>query len=160
MSDWGRNSRGVPVGGEGPVIDARSGLPVGALSGVRTRRMIAILLDLVIVGIIVALLWLVLIVATLGLALFFMPALFPVVAFFYNGLSVSGAGMGTPGMRAFDLTVRMNADGGRVPFLNAAAQGVLFYVSWMFPPILLWSLFDRDKRCLHDILAGVIVVRR
>lgn len=153
MAEWGA----VPstTRATGP-----TGLPQGALDGVRTRRMLAVLLDLLIVGLLVTVLWFVLIVATLGLALLFLPGLFPIVAFFYNGLTVSGAGMGTPGMKAFDLAVRMNDDGSRVPFLNAAAQGVLFYVSWMCPPILLWSLFDRDKRCLHDILAGVIVVRR
>lgn len=153
MAEWGAVPSTPPAVGP-------TGLPQGALDGVRTRRMLAVLLDLVIVGLLVMVLWFVLIVATLGLALLFMPALFPIVAFFYNGLTVSGAGMGTPGMKAFDLAVRMNDDGARVPFLNAAVQAVLFYVSWMFPPVLLWSLFDRDKRCLHDILAGVIVVRR
>jgi uncharacterized RDD family membrane protein YckC len=51
-------------------------------------------------------------------------------------------------------------DGSPTPFLHAAVQAVLFYVSWMFPPILLFSLLSADKRCLHDILAGVIVLRR
>jgi uncharacterized RDD family membrane protein YckC len=37
---------------------------------------------------------------------------------------------------------------------------VLFYLSWMFPPVFLFSLLSADKRCLHDILAGVIVLRR
>jgi uncharacterized RDD family membrane protein YckC len=30
----------------------------------------------------------------------------------------------------------------------------------MFPPIFLLSLLADDKRCLHDMLAGVIVLRR
>jgi len=51
-------------------------------------------------------------------------------------------------------------DGSRVSFLNAAVHAVLFYVSWMFPPVFLVSLLSNDKRCLHDILAGVIVTRR
>jgi uncharacterized RDD family membrane protein YckC len=50
--------------------------------------------------------------------------------------------------------------GGPVPFLQAAVHAVLFYVSWMFPPILLVSFVTRDKRCLHDIFADVIVLRR
>jgi uncharacterized RDD family membrane protein YckC len=37
---------------------------------------------------------------------------------------------------------------------------VLFYLSWMFPPVFLVSLLSNDKRCLHDILAGVIITRR
>ena len=79
--------------------------------------------------------------------------------FFYNGLTISGRGRGTPGMRAMDLEVRMTS-GAPVPFLNAAAHAVLFYISWMFPPILLISLFSPEKRCLHDMLAGLVVTRR
>ena len=116
--------------------------------------------DFLIVCVLVAMVSIVLFFVTFGLSLVLLPPLFPIVAFFYNGVTVSGAGMGTPGMRAFDLAVRMNDTGGRVPFLNAAAQGVMFYVSWLFPPILLYSLLSSDKRCLHDIFAGVIVTRR
>ena len=131
-------------------------LPYAALSGVRTRRMLAVCVDFVIVSTLV----LGIVVLTLGLSLVILPPLFPIVAFFYNGVSVSGSGMGTPGMRLFDLAVRMNDSGGRVPFINAAAHGVLFYVSWLFPPVLLISLLTQDKRCLHDFFAGVIVTRR
>jgi len=131
-----------------------------ALSGVRTRRIIAVCIDLVLVSFLVMALWIVSITLTFGLALFFLPPLFPVVAFFYNGLTVSGARMATPGMRAMDLEIRMNEDGARVPFVNAAVQAVLFYLSWCFPPIFLVTLVDSEKRCLHDILAGVVIVRR
>jgi len=137
-----------------------SSIRADALSGVRTRRIVAVLLDLVLVSIIVALVWTALIVLTLGLALLFLPPLYPLVAFFYNGLTVSGARMATPGMRATDLEMRLYDNGQRVPFVNAAVQAVLFYVSWFFPPIFLVSLIDSEKRCLHDILAGVVIVRR
>jgi uncharacterized RDD family membrane protein YckC len=137
-----------------------SPLRADALAGVRTRRIVAVSFDLVIVSVLVALLWVASIVLTLGLALFFLPPLWPIVAFFYNGLSVSGAKMATPGMRAMDLEMRMHEDGAPVPFVNAAVQAVLFYVSWFFPPIFLVSLVDPEKRCLHDIIAGVVIVRR
>jgi uncharacterized RDD family membrane protein YckC len=131
-----------------------------ALAGVRTRRIVAVCIDFVLVSLLVMALWLVSIVLTLGLALFFLPPLFPFVAFFYNGLTVSGPKMATPGMRALDLEMRMDDDGARVPFVNAAVQAVLFYLSWCFPPIFLVSLVDAEKRCLHDIIAGVVIVRR
>ncbi len=137
-----------------------SPLRADALAGVRTRRIVAVCFDLVIVSVLVALLWVASIVLTLGFALFFLPPLWPIVAFFYNGLSVSGAKMATPGMRAMDLEMRMHEDGARVPFINAAVQAVLFYVSWFFPPVFLVSLVDPEKRCLHDIIAGVVIVRR
>lgn len=131
-----------------------------ALAGVRTRRILALCLDFTLVSLLVAVLWVVSIVLTFGFALFFLPPLWPIVAFFYNGLSVSGRKMATPGMRLMDLEMRMNNDGARVPFVNAAVQAVLFYVSWCFPPIFLVSLVDAEKRCLHDIIAGVVIVRR
>jgi uncharacterized RDD family membrane protein YckC len=133
---------------------------VDALAGVRTRRILAVCIDLVLVSLLVAALWIVSIVLTFGLALLFLPPLYPFVAFFYNGLTVSSARMATPGMRAMDLEMRMHETGARVPFVNAAVQAVLFYVSWCFPPIFLVSLVDPEKRCLHDIIAGVVIVRR
>ncbi|MGH6811731.1 MAG: RDD family protein [Methylocella sp.] len=134
-------------------------LPAGALAGVRTRRIVALVCDLIFVSILSCALWLALAVLTFGISFFFLPPLFPLVAFFYNGLTVSGYRMATPGMRVLDLEMRLT-DGTRVPFLNAAVQGVLFYVSTMFPPIFLVSLVSANKRCLHDMLAGVIVTRR
>jgi uncharacterized RDD family membrane protein YckC len=131
-----------------------------ALAGVRTRRILAVCIDLLLVSLLVAALWIVSIVLTFGLALFFLPPLYPFVAFFYNGLAVSGPRMATPGMRAMDLEMRMQDTGARVPFVNAAVQAVLFYVSWCFPPIFLVSLIDAEKRCLHDIIAGVVIVRK
>ncbi len=83
-------------------------LRADAFAGVRTRRMLAVCLDLVLVSMLVALFWTASIVLTLGLALFFLPPLWPIVAFFYNGLTVSGAKMATPGMRAMDLEMRLH----------------------------------------------------
>src|SRR5580693_3519931 len=135
-------------------------LRTDALAGGRSRRVVALCFDLVLVSVMVAVLWIVSIVLTFGLALFFLPPLYPFVAFFYNGLTVSGSRMATPGMRAMDLEMRMHDTGARVPFINAAVQAVLFYLSWCFPPIFLITLVDGEKRCLHDIIAGVVIVRR
>ncbi len=132
-----------------------------ALVGVRTRRILAVCIDFVLVSVLVAAIWFASIVLTFGLALLFLHlTLWPIVAFFYNGLTVSGPNMATPGMRALDLEMRMNDSGARVPFINAAVHAVLFYVSWCFPPVFLVSLIDAEKRCLHDIIAGVVIVRR
>jgi uncharacterized RDD family membrane protein YckC len=142
----------------GPFV-VETSLPPQALAGVRSRRIMALGLDFIIVSILSLVIWFGLLILTLGLSLFFVPPLFPLVAFFYNGLTVSGWRMATPGMSALGLEMR-RTDGSRVPFLNAAVHAVLFYLSWMFPPVFLVSLLSSDKRCLHDILAGVIVTRR
>jgi uncharacterized RDD family membrane protein YckC len=134
-------------------------LPREALEGVRTRRVLALCLDLVLVTVMSIALWLALLVLTVGLSALILPPLFPLVAFFYNGLTVSGPRMATPGMAAMDLEMR-RTDGMPAPFLDAAVHAVLFYVSTLFPPIFLVSLLSYDKRCLHDIFAGVIITRR
>ncbi len=139
-------------------------LPAAAFTGVRSRRILAILIDLVFITLIFLGLLAILLVlglVTFGLTWFLIPPLYPVIAFLYNGLTVSGWRRATPGMRIADLEVRMT-DGAPVPFLNAAAHALLFYVSWAFltPLVLLVSLFTRGKRCLHDILSGVVVTRR
>ncbi|PWB93539.1 RDD family protein [Methylosinus sporium] len=148
------------AGGDGRIYPVAPGLPPReALAGVRTRRVFAVCLDFFAVALLSAALWLALLVLSLGLSALLLPPLFPLVAFFYNGLTVSGWRRATPGMRAMDLEVRL-ANGAPTPFLNAAVQGVLFYVSWLFPPLLLVTFVTPDKRCLHDILADVIVLRR
>jgi len=129
-------------------------------SGVRTRRVLAFCVDLIVVALLTLAIWMALGILTLGLAWFFLPPLLPIVAFLYNGFSVSGRNLGTPGMRLFDLQVRMAENGARVPFINAAVQSLLFYASWFFPPVFVVTLFDAEKRYLHDILAQVVFVRR
>jgi uncharacterized RDD family membrane protein YckC len=131
-----------------------------AFAGVRTRRIVALCFDLILVSIVAGVLWSFLFVVTLGLSWFLLPPIYPLVAFFYNGLTVSGREMGTPGMRLMDLEMRMVDTGARVPFINAAAHALFFYLSWMLPPVFLVSLVDQEKRCLHDMLAGVVVLRR
>jgi uncharacterized RDD family membrane protein YckC len=159
MSNIGGFDRGFSQSFASPSVSEPLYLPAQALTGVRRRRIFAVFIDFLLVSVLSSLIWLVLLVATLGWSLVLLPPLFPLVAFFYNGLSVSSEAMATPGMRAMDLEMRLT-DATRVPFLNAAVHAVLFYVSWMFPAVFLMSLLSANKRCLHDILAGVVMARR
>jgi uncharacterized RDD family membrane protein YckC len=154
MTDFGSYPRTNPVS-----FFATPHLPAAAFAGVRTRRMVAFAFDFVLVSILAVLIYGGLFVVTLGFSALLLPPLWPFVAFFYNGFSVSGHNRATPGMRMFDLEMRA-IDGTPVSFIMAGVHGVLLYVSWLFPPVFLASLFTPDKRCLHDIFAGVIVVRR
>lgn len=152
--DFDQNYRRVaPEAGAPPYI------PPQALEGVRTRRVMAVALDLILVSGLSAALFFGLFILSFGMSAILLPPLFPVVAFFYNGLTISGWRMATPGMAFMDLEMRA-MDGSPAPFLQAAVHAVLFYVTWLLPPLLLVSFVTRDKRCLHDILADVIVLRR
>lgn len=146
-------------------------MAAGAMfQGVRTRRIVAVCLDFLIVSLMVAAasVAFVLVLAPVGivagllgfgLSWLVIPPLFPLIAFFYNGFSVAGRHMGTPGMRMAGLQVR-HEDGSPASFISAAAHAVMFYFSWMFPPVFLLSLVTSDKACLHDMLAGLRVMRR
>lgn len=133
-------------------------IPRAALDGVRMRRVMAVAFDFVAVSCLSGIVFVGLLFLSFGMSLFVLPPLFPLVAFFYNGLTISGSAMATPGMRLMDLEVRTMA-GGPAPFLNAAVHAVLFYLTTLLPPLLLVSFITSDKRCLHDILADLIVLR-
>ena len=92
--------------GDPPTQDTRM-IRRDALASVRSRRMVAICVDFVFVGVLTTLIWIGLGVVTLGVAWFFLPSIWPLVAFLYNGVTVSGPNMATPGMRMFDLDLRM-----------------------------------------------------
>jgi uncharacterized RDD family membrane protein YckC len=142
-----------------PARPAAPYIPPAALESVRTRRIMAVCLDLVLVSTLSAAIFIALLVLSFGMSAIILPPLFPIIAFFYNGLTVSGARMGTPGMVFMDLEMR-SMEGAPASFLQAATHAVLFYVTWLFPPLLFVSLFSADKRCLHDMVADVIVIRR
>lgn len=151
----GDTSRGAPGLRDAPPPY----IPPQALEGVRTRRIMAVGLDLILVTGLSMALFFGLLILSFGMSAILLPPIFPIVAFFYNGLTVSGWRLATPGMAFMDLEMR-TMQGGPAPFLQAAVHAVLFYVTWMFPPLLLVSFFTGDKRCLHDMLADVIVLRR
>lgn len=134
-------------------------MPAEALAGVRMRRIIAVIFDVLIVSFISVILWLGLGFLSFGALWLILPPLFPIVGFFYNGLMISGPGRGTVGMQFLDLEARLMT-GSPVPFLNAAAHGVLFWFSWIAPIVFVVTLFSVHKRCLHDILSGVVMTRR
>ena len=131
--------------------------------GVIFKRVIAFVIDAIIISlltvaayVVVALLGIV----TLGLAWLLFGLVFPAVGLGYNALTVGGPKSSTIGQRMMGLEVRMWF-GGKVTPLIAAFHALLFWFSLVvFCPILLWALFDSRKRCLHDILAGVLFINR
>ncbi|HVJ43379.1 MAG TPA: RDD family protein [Dongiaceae bacterium] len=88
----------------------------------------------------------------------FIVSLLPII---YGTWAIGGRASATPGMRCMDLTVRSWL-GRRPDYLQALLMTVLFYVTAV--PfgglLLLYVLFDRRLRCIHDHLSGVIVLRR
>lgn len=135
----------------------------GALTdGVLTRRVWAWVIDFLIVGVIMAVLFVVLLtfgVLTLGLGLPLL-ALLPVVPILYHiGFVAFGRGA-TPGQAAMDLVVRRDDDFGPPTVL----QVVVFTVGlWLtLGAGVIWlaaALLMPRKRTLHDLASGLVVVR-
>jgi uncharacterized RDD family membrane protein YckC len=135
------------------------------LSGVRSRRIFAYLIDIIIIFLVQALGFLVAILLalpTFGLTtLAFGPlAATPLIGTIYSGLTVGGARQSTFGQRAMGLVMTRD-DGEKTDFLYGAVHALLFYVSIvaLTPFVLLVSLFDGRKRLLHDIVLSMVLRR-
>lgn len=132
-------------------------------AGVLTRRAIAWCIDVVLIGILVSVAWwliLTLSVLTLGLGFVFMAGL-PVIGFLYHVLSVAGRHSATPGQRMLDITVRRERDLGPPDLLQALVFTVGLYITLASAFLLLAVVcFTPRKRALHDMAAGVVVVRK
>ncbi|MBV9861384.1 MAG: RDD family protein [Alphaproteobacteria bacterium] len=127
------------------------------------RRLAAYLIDLLCIGAIATVLWLVFMVLTvvsfglLGPLLWFLFGLIPLA---YHTLLLSGPRSATFGMRCFDLQL-LSWNGERPGFLQALVQTVLFYLTVGITGslILLFVLLNRRRRTLHDVLANTVMVR-
>lgn len=133
--------------------------------GVLPRRVVAFVIDLVIITIPVIALWLFIFVfglVTLGLgwALYWlMPPATVIWALFYFGLTLGGPRSATIGMRTMDLEMR-TWYGAPAYFVLGAVHAVVFWisVSALTPFILLVCFFNERRRLLHDILLGTVVI--
>ena len=133
------------------------------IEGVMTRRCLAWLIDLVCIGLILVVLWLVLLLfglLTLGLG-FGAMALLPAVPFLYHFLSLLRSSSATPGQSVLGLTVRRDADLGPPTGLQALIFTVVFYLTMATSGLLLLiALFTVRHRTLHDLASDLVVVRR
>jgi uncharacterized RDD family membrane protein YckC len=126
--------------------------------GVIGSRSVAFIVDAIIILVMVFLFGIV----TLGLGWLLLPATL-LVFLAYNALTIGGPKSATLGQRLMGLEVRMWS-GAKVSPLIAAFHALLFWFSagtfvlWLVD--VLWAFFDSRKRCVHDILAGMVVINR
>lgn len=133
--------------------------------GVLTRRVLAFLIDLIVLSIpvIIAVLFIAVFgVITLGLgwALFWLVSPASVIwAIVYYGASLGGPHSATWGMRMMNIQMR-TWYGAPGYFVLGATHAVLFWisVSLLTPFVLLVGLFNGRRRLLHDMILGTVVV--
>ncbi|RYE33671.1 MAG: RDD family protein [Hyphomicrobiales bacterium] len=136
------------------------------VSGVLGSRLFAWLVDIVVLfflGWLVVFLLGILGIVTFGATWLLIPIATVATALGYAALTVGGRKQSTWGMRVAGLRVE-TASGGRPDGLAAAVHALLFYVA--AGTFLLWLVdvalgFAReDRRMGHDLLTGLVVVRK
>jgi len=133
--------------------------------GVLARRVVAFLIDFLILSIpvvFVSMFIFVVGVVTFGLGFLFYGLLWPAMviwALAYYGLTLGGPTSATIGMRAMDIEMR-TWYGAPTYFVLGAVHAVVFWVtvSMITPFVLLVALFNQRRRCLHDMLVGTVVI--
>ena len=129
----------------------------------RTRRVLAFLIDYLIVGLLLipfAILVFLLGLLTFGLGWMLFAILGPAVALIYVWNTLGGRNQATTGMRMMGIRLD-RLDGRPVDGLLAVVHSVLFWAGnvVLTPLILLVTLFSDRKRTLHDLLLGTVVTR-
>ncbi len=133
--------------------------------GVLARRMIAFVIDFVILAVPVILAAMFIFafgVVTFGLgwALYWLlPPATVIWALVYCGATLGSEASATLGMRAVDLEMR-TWYGAPAYFVLGAVHAVVFWItlSVLTPFILLVAFFNERRRLLHDILLGTVVI--
>lgn len=161
------NGNGVNGYGRQPAARAGTWVEPGRTRGVLGLRLCAYLVDLLVVLLLILLFGALIGVAgifTFGAAWLLYAVLVPATAILYSAVTVGGPGMGTLGMRMFGLAAVDAATGGRVGFVEAGVHALLFYVGIGTFLLLLLDvvigLARPDRRLGHDLLAGLMLVRR
>jgi uncharacterized RDD family membrane protein YckC len=163
MAETGSRNSGDTFGARPHVYDPATNPEL--FEGVLARRMIAFLIDVVIIALPMALIALFILVfglVTFGLgwALFFLFYPIGVLwALFYYGLTLGGAHSATIGMRVMDIEMR-TWYGAPAYFVLGAVHAVIYWVSVsvLTPLILLVALFNDRRRLLHDIVLGAVII--
>ena len=133
--------------------------------GVLARRVVAFLIDFLILAVPVvfaAMFLSVVTIVTFGLGIVFFALLWPAMviwAIVYYGMTLGSPASATIGMRIMEIEMR-TWYGSPAYFVLGAVHAVVFWitVSAITPLILLVCLFNGRRRCLHDILVGTVVI--
>jgi len=133
--------------------------------GVLARRVVAFVIDFVLISIPVVLAAMFifafgLVTLGLGFALYWLlPPATVVWALIYFGATLGGPRSATIGMRVMNLEMR-TWYGAPAYFVLGAVHAIVFWVSIsaLTPFVLLVAFFNDRRRLLHDILLGTVVI--
>jgi uncharacterized RDD family membrane protein YckC len=116
-------------------------------------RLIALVIDTIIVWFFGVIVGLVLGEEILGIGIGF------IIGIAYNGYFWSQRAGQTPGKGMMGIRV-VSTDGSGVSVIQAVVRYIGYYISTLLLFLgWIWAIFDRDTQTLHDKLAGTYVVR-
>ncbi len=135
--------------------------------GVLARRVVAFLIDVIVIAIPLIAGWMFIFVfglVTLGFgwALFWLMSPGSVLwALVYYGMTLGSPASATLGMRAMEIEMR-TWYGAPAYFVLGAVHAVVFWISisMLTPFILLVGFFNARHRLLHDMLVGTILINK
>lgn len=147
---------------EGDIIASRLD-DMRVYEGVRTRRVVAFVIDYFVIAVLlvpVAIIVGVLGILTLGLGWMLFSIIGPAVALTYIWFTLGGNNQATMGMSMMGIKLE-RLDGRPVDGMLAIVHSVLFWAGNVIltPLILLATLFLDRKRTVHDLLLGTVVTR-
>ncbi|UYN99951.1 MAG: RDD family protein [Devosia sp.] len=132
--------------------------------GLLTRRVMAYLIDLVIIGALTLVLGLVGVVLgflTFGLAWLTLALVLPAAVVIYYAATLGSPRRATVGMQAMDIVLtpaRGQPLDGWMAIFHALLFWVTFWISW--PVAILFALFTPRRQMIHDLIMGTLMVRR
>ncbi len=135
--------------------------------GVLARRVVAFLIDVIVIAIPLIAGWMFIFVFGLvtfgfGWALFWLMSPGSVLwALVYYGMTLGSPASATLGMRAMEIEMR-TWYGAPAYFVLGAVHAVVFWISisMLTPFILLVGFFNARHRLLHDMLVGTILINK
>ncbi len=133
--------------------------------GVLARRVVAFVIDVVIIAIPLIVGWMFifvfgLVTFGLGWALFWLMSPGSVIwALVYYGVTLGGPASATIGMRAMEIEMR-TWYGAPAYFVLGAVHAIVYWisVSVLTPFILVVGFFNARRRLLHDMLVGTVLI--
>ena len=163
MTDSGPRRIGVSIDLKPHAYDPRANPEL--FEGVLARRLLAFVVDVVIIAtpvLLAALFILIFGFVTLGLgwALYWLLRPGTVIwALCYYGMTLGSPASATIGMRVMDIEMR-TWYGAPAYFVLGAVHALVYWamVSFLTPFILLVAFFNERRRLLHDMLVGTIVI--
>jgi uncharacterized RDD family membrane protein YckC len=149
--------------------NARPALPDPATApelfeGLLTRRVVAFLIDVIVMGAMIFAFGLVGLVAgfvTFGLAWLALVFVVPATIVLYYGATLGSPKRATIGMQMMDIVLtptRGQPLDGWMAIIHAAVFWLTTWISW--PLSLLFALFTPRRQMIHDLVTGTLMVRR